>query len=164
VNCCLTGLFLSAFRFGIDWEHGGVLSCIHEDGALASEDKFIWSQARSVWTFSALSTIAWSGCGVFCAPPRTPSGSCWLTAAIDRARIYPPIAKGEVIEAPGSAFTADCFAVYGFSEYTAPPGTSRRLRWPGKHLSAYAAAWRARFSGDRSLSAAAWLEKPRHLP
>ena len=42
------------FKHGIDWEYGGVLSCIHEDGTLAGEDKFTWSQARSVWTFSAL--------------------------------------------------------------------------------------------------------------
>jgi len=39
---------------GIDREHGGVLSCMSDDGQVLSGDKFIWSQARSVWTFSAL--------------------------------------------------------------------------------------------------------------
>jgi len=42
------------FNCGIDWEHGGVLSCLNEDGTVVSTDKFTWSQARSVWTFSAL--------------------------------------------------------------------------------------------------------------
>src|SRR5487761_1333577 len=42
------------FKHGIDWKHGGMLSCIADDGSLISGDKFIWSQARSVWTFSAL--------------------------------------------------------------------------------------------------------------
>src|SRR5665213_3385013 len=41
-------------KHGIDREYGGVLSCMRDDGSIASGDKFIWSQARSVWTFSAL--------------------------------------------------------------------------------------------------------------
>ena len=39
---------------GIDWKYGGVLSCIRDDGSVISGDKFLWSQARSVWTFAAL--------------------------------------------------------------------------------------------------------------
>lgn len=39
---------------GIDWEYGGVRSCMTDSGELVSRDKFIWSQARSVWTFAAL--------------------------------------------------------------------------------------------------------------
>lgn len=50
----LDGIVPLSFRFGIDWEHGGVLSCLREDRSVASEDKFTWSQARSAWTFSAL--------------------------------------------------------------------------------------------------------------
>jgi N-acylglucosamine 2-epimerase len=42
------------FRHGIDRTHGGVLTCLNDEGSLVSGDKFIWSQARSVWTFSAL--------------------------------------------------------------------------------------------------------------
>ena len=41
-------------RYGIDWEDGGVFTCIGDDGSLLSTDKFTWSQARSIWTFSAL--------------------------------------------------------------------------------------------------------------
>ena len=32
------------FRHGIDWTHGGVLTCLNDDGSLVSGDKFIWSQ------------------------------------------------------------------------------------------------------------------------
>ena len=31
------------FRYGIDWQHGGVLSCIADDGSVISGDKFVWS-------------------------------------------------------------------------------------------------------------------------
>jgi N-acylglucosamine 2-epimerase len=104
------------FRYGIDWEHGGVLSCLHEDGTLASEDKFTWSQARSVWTFSALHNRV----------ERRPE---FLRAAENSVRfllahgrdsagrwVYRTDRRGAVIEGPTSIY-ADCFVVYGFSEY-----------------------------------------------
>jgi N-acylglucosamine 2-epimerase len=104
------------FKHGIDWEYGGVLSCIHEDGTLASEDKFTWSQARSVWTFSALYNRI---------EPRLE----FLRAAENSVRflmahgrdcqgrwVYSTGRKGNVLEGPTSIY-ADCFVVYGFSEY-----------------------------------------------
>lgn len=104
------------FRYGIDWEHGGVLSCLREDGTLASGDKFTWSQARSVWTFSALYN-------------RVEQRPEFLRAAKNSVRFllahgrdsegrwaYSTGRKGAVIEGPTSIY-ADCFVVYGFSEY-----------------------------------------------
>ena len=41
-------------KHGVDAVHGGVLSCMEEDGKPVSGDKYIWSQARWVWTCSAL--------------------------------------------------------------------------------------------------------------
>ena len=41
-------------RHGVDAEHGGVLSCMQEDGTRISTEKYIWSQARWVWVCSAL--------------------------------------------------------------------------------------------------------------
>ena len=38
----------------IDWEHGGILTCIGDDGRVISTDKYMWSQLRAIWTFSAL--------------------------------------------------------------------------------------------------------------
>lgn len=104
------------FRHGIDWEHGGVLSCLREDGSLASENKFIWSQARSVWTFSALYN-------------RVEQRPEFLHAAENSVRfllahgrdaqgrwVYSTDRKGAVLEGATSIY-ADCFVIYGFSEY-----------------------------------------------
>lgn len=104
------------FRYGIDWEYGGVLSCLHEDGTVASGDKYIWSQARSVWTFSALYNrvaqrpeflrAAENSVRFLLAHGRDPQGR-W---------VYSTDRRGKVIEGPTSIY-ADCFAVYGLSEY-----------------------------------------------
>ena len=104
------------FRHGIDWECGGVLSCLYEDGAPASEDKFTWSQARSVWTFSALYN-------------RIELRPEFLRAAENSERfllehgrdaqgrwVYRTDRTGNILEGATSIY-ADCFVVYGFSEY-----------------------------------------------
>ncbi len=38
----------------IDTEHGGLFSCIGDDGVVQSTDKYMWSQLRALWTYSAL--------------------------------------------------------------------------------------------------------------
>ena len=104
------------FRYGIDWNDGGVLSCIGDDGALISGDKFIWSQARSVWTFSALYNRI----------ERRPE---FLRAAENSVRflvahgrdaegrwVYRTDRQGRIIEGATSIYS-DCFVIYGFSEY-----------------------------------------------
>jgi N-acylglucosamine 2-epimerase len=40
-------------RQALDREAGGILTCIHDDGRIASHDKYVWSQVRAVWTFAA---------------------------------------------------------------------------------------------------------------
>ncbi|MBT4484605.1 MAG: hypothetical protein HOC71_13120 [Candidatus Latescibacteria bacterium] len=39
-------------KHGLDREYGGFLNCMKDDGALISEDKYMWSQGRGLWTFS----------------------------------------------------------------------------------------------------------------
>lgn len=41
-------------KYGIDQKNGGICTCISDDGRIQSEDKYIWSQLRAIWTFSAL--------------------------------------------------------------------------------------------------------------
>ena len=41
-------------RYGVDWEHGGICTCISDQGEVLSTDKYMWSQLRAIWTFSAL--------------------------------------------------------------------------------------------------------------
>jgi N-acylglucosamine 2-epimerase len=38
----------------IDWAHGGINNIVDDDGTVRSTDKFMWSQGRALWTFSAL--------------------------------------------------------------------------------------------------------------
>src|SRR5947207_11369485 len=38
----------------IDEQCGGLMTCVDDDGRIQSTDKYIWSQARGLWTFSAL--------------------------------------------------------------------------------------------------------------
>jgi len=103
-------------KHGIDWEQGGVLSCMNEDGSPVSDDKFMWSQARSVWTFAALYN-------------RVEKRPEFLKVAENSVRfllehgrddqgrwVYHTDRVGQVIEGATSIYT-DCFAVYGLSEY-----------------------------------------------
>jgi N-acylglucosamine 2-epimerase len=41
-------------RHSVDSEFGGYLTCLGRDGAVYDSDKFIWLEARQVWTFSML--------------------------------------------------------------------------------------------------------------
>ena len=41
-------------KYGVDWRNGGISTCISDDGRVLSGDKYVWSQLRAVWTFSAL--------------------------------------------------------------------------------------------------------------
>jgi N-acylglucosamine 2-epimerase len=41
-------------KHGIDWQHGGINTCISDEGQVLSGDKYVWSQLRAIWTFSAL--------------------------------------------------------------------------------------------------------------
>lgn len=104
------------FRYGIDWSCGGVLTCMTDSGEPISDDKYIWSQARSVWTFSALYN-------------RIEPKAEFLDAARNSVRfliahgrdeqgrwVYHTDRRGAVIEGPISIYS-DCFAVYGFNEY-----------------------------------------------
>ncbi len=112
----LEGVIPFWLKHGIDWECGGVLSCMTEDGSPVSGDKFMWSQARSVWTFAALYNrvekrpeflrVAENSVRFLLAHGRDAQGR-W---------VFRTRRAGGVIEGATSVYT-DCFVVYGFSEY-----------------------------------------------
>jgi N-acylglucosamine 2-epimerase len=41
-------------KHGIDHDYGGIFNCIKDDGTIINTDKYLWSQGRALWTFSAL--------------------------------------------------------------------------------------------------------------
>ena len=103
-------------RHGLDAEHGGVLSCMQEDGTPISGDKYIWSQARWVWVCSALYNRI----------EKRPEFLAWARATIgfllrhgrdEQGRwVYHTTREGQIVEGATSIYS-DCFVVYGLSEY-----------------------------------------------
>jgi N-acylglucosamine 2-epimerase len=112
----LDGIMPFWARHGVDKEHGGVLSCMTEDGRPVSTDKYIWSQARWVWTCSALYNRI----------EKRPDFLAWARSTIDfllrhgrddQGRwVYHTTREGQILEGAISIY-ADCFVVYGLSEY-----------------------------------------------
>ncbi|MCE5347370.1 MAG: AGE family epimerase/isomerase [Bacteroidales bacterium] len=41
-------------KYAIDWKNGGICTCLSDKGDVLSQDKYMWSQLRAIWTFSAL--------------------------------------------------------------------------------------------------------------
>jgi N-acylglucosamine 2-epimerase len=103
-------------RHGLDAEHGGVLSCMQEDGTPITGDKYIWSQARWVWVCSALYNRI----------EKRPEFLDWARGTIEFLRrhgceeqgrwVYHTTREGQVVEGATSIYS-DCFVVYGLSEY-----------------------------------------------
>jgi len=103
-------------RHGVDPQHGGVLSCMGENGTPVSDAKYIWSQARWVWTCSALYNRI----------EKRPEFLTWARDTIDfllkhgrdeQGRwVYRTTREGRIVEGATSIYT-DCFVVYGLSEY-----------------------------------------------
>src|SRR5947209_6462757 len=101
-------------KHGIDWEHGGVLSCMDEDGHVLSGDKYIWSQARSAWTFSALYNRIEQRPEFLKAAENSVRFLLAHGRGADGRWVYHTDREGKVIEGPISIFS-DFFAVYGLS-------------------------------------------------
>lgn len=41
-------------KHAVDWRNGGLFTCIADDGAVECRHKYVWSNARALYTFSAL--------------------------------------------------------------------------------------------------------------
>ncbi|HEU5396265.1 MAG TPA: AGE family epimerase/isomerase [Verrucomicrobiae bacterium] len=103
-------------RHGVDSLHGGVLSCMEENGRPISGDKYIWSQARWVWTCSALYNRI----------EKRPEFLAWARGTIDfllkhgrddqERWLYRTTREGQRVEGAMSIYS-DCFVVYGLAEY-----------------------------------------------
>jgi N-acylglucosamine 2-epimerase len=110
----------------IDREYGGILTCIGDDGQILSADKYMWSQLRAVWTFSALYNRIeprpeWldvaRGIFEFAAEHGRNEEGRWVFA-VDR--------EGNVREGATSIY-ADGFAIYGFTEFARATGDARAI-------------------------------------
>src|ERR1035441_718776 len=101
---------------GVDHVNGGVFSCMQEDGTPISSDKFIWSQARFVWTCAALYNRV-ERRPEFLERARETIEFLLAHGRDDLGRwVYRTTAEGRIIEGATSIYS-DCFVVYGLNEY-----------------------------------------------
>ena len=133
-------------RHAVDREHGGLLTCISDEGQILSTDKYMWSQLRAIWTFSALYN-------------RIEPRDEWLDVAwrtYEFARrygrdeqgrwVFATTREGDVVQGANSIY-ADGFAIYGLTELARATGdrgvvalardtydsVQRRLARPGSY-------------------------------
>lgn len=133
-------------RHGVDRDHGALLNCLDDSGQVLSRDRYLWSQGRGLWTFSALYNRI---------EPRRE----WLEVAHGIARylqnngrdsdgrwLYRLSEDGEVLDRDISIYV-DGFVINGMSEYFLATGdeaaaqlamatyttTDRRIRTPGSY-------------------------------
>jgi N-acylglucosamine 2-epimerase len=103
-------------RHGVDDRYGGVLSCMHEDGTPINTDKYAWSQARFVWTLSALYN-RFERRPEFLQRARQTIDFLLTHARDAQGRFVSKTTReGKPLEGATSIY-ADCFVIYGISEY-----------------------------------------------
>lgn len=110
----------------MDWEQGGLCSCIADTGEILSTDKYMWSQLRAIWTFSALYN-------------QIEARQEWLDAAqhiFDFVKrygrdpqgrwVFAVDAQGGVLQGATSIY-ADGFAIYGLTEFARASGSQEAI-------------------------------------
>src|SRR5512136_486324 len=121
-------------RHSIDWQNGGMWTCLADDGSILSRDKYIWSNARALWTFSALVNRIASTYGV-----SADTREAWRQAAANQYRflkqhgrdangywVFVVDETGHVLVGENSIYT-DTFAIYGLVEYFRMTGDKEAL-------------------------------------
>jgi N-acylglucosamine 2-epimerase len=103
-------------RCSIDRERGGYFTCLGRDGTVFDTDKFVWLQARQVWTFSMLYNrceprpewleIARHGADFLVRHGRAPGGDWYFSLT----------REGRPLVQPYNVFS-DCFAAMAFAQY-----------------------------------------------
>ena len=113
-------------RHAIDEVNGGIFTCIADDGGILSRDKYLWSQTRALWTFSALcrrieDRREWreiaDGLFDFLRRHGRDHRGSW---------IFRTDAEGNLIEGEKSIVT-DAFAMMGLTEYFLLTGDQQAL-------------------------------------
>jgi N-acylglucosamine 2-epimerase len=100
----------------LDHEYGGVFSCMTEEGVILSTEKYTWSQARLVWTLSALYN-RFEPRPEFTAHARKTIDFLLAHARDSHGRfVYRTTREGAPLEGATSIYS-DCFVAYGIYEY-----------------------------------------------
>lgn len=109
---------------GIDSAHGGLLTCMDEQGHRLSTDKFIWSQGRGIWTFAAMHRRLQADSELLQIAAHT-AEFCLRHAMLPDGRVAFRVSQGgEVLEGSTSIY-ADLFLAYGLNELYLATGMGR---------------------------------------
>ncbi len=113
-------------KHAIDRQNGGILTCISDEGQVLSTDKYMWSQLRAIWTFSALYN-------------RIEARPEWLNTARhifefvkkhgrDEAGqwVFAVDKNGHTLQGATSIY-ADGFAIYGLTELARATGDQKAI-------------------------------------
>lgn len=119
-------------RHSIDWENGGMWTCLADDGSILNRDKYIWSNARALWTFSALVNRI--------KHVDEDTGETWRRAAANQYGFLKRCGRDEngywvfVVDETGAeaiigqnSIVTDAFAIYGLVEYFRTTGDEEAL-------------------------------------
>ncbi len=122
-------------RHSIDWNNGGLFSCIADDGTILRRDKYVWSNARALWVFSALVNRIADKYKV-----GAETKESWRRAAQNQFRFLKRAGRdenghwvfvvdetGNIVEEAKSIWT-DGFAIYGMTEYYRMSGDKDALK------------------------------------
>jgi len=114
-------------KYGVDWKNGGICTCISDDGRVLSDDKYMWSQLRAIWTFSALCN-------------KIERRQEWLDVALNIYNFVKQYGRDEngnwvfLIDKNGkhlqgaTSIYADGFAIYGLTELARATGNQEVLQ------------------------------------
>lgn len=110
-------------RHSPDWQYGGYFTCLSREGKVFDSDKFVWLQARQVWTFAMLYNRverrpAWlefarHGADFLRVHGMNEEGDWYF--ALDRA--------GNPLVQPYNIFS-DCFAAMAFGQFAVAAGSA----------------------------------------
>jgi len=100
----------------VDWEHGGLNNCVTNEGEIVSTDKYLWSQGRALWTFSALYND-FDGDADWLKPAENISRFI-LGNVPDAADMWPfALHQDGTIAEPPKSIYVEAFIAYGLTQY-----------------------------------------------
>ncbi|HEY1793977.1 MAG TPA: AGE family epimerase/isomerase [Opitutaceae bacterium] len=112
-------------KHSIDRQAGGFFTCLGRDGGVFDGDKFVWLQARQVWTFSMLHgglearaswlDVARHGADFLARHGRDGKGNWYFSLT----------REGRPLVQPYSIYS-DCFAAMGFGQFARAAGGGER--------------------------------------
>lgn len=102
-------------RHAVDEKSGGIFTCLADDGTRISDEKYLWSQCRAIWTFAA----AWNHIEknkIYLELAETIADFVLKHGRDEQGRyFYKVSACGDPIDGPISIYS-DFFAAYGLAE------------------------------------------------